>query len=201
MDALLLAGGASSRMGRDKALLPLGDGRVLWQRQLDVLRQLHPIRLYISGPAREGFPPEAVLLPDSTPGLGPLSGLVEGLSASEAPLLLVLAIDLPAMSVAFLSSLAAACRPGLGCIPRIGPWFEPLAAVYPRESLPFAETALASEDRSLQSLAHQLLGRKMIAVHEVDPATENLFLNWNSGDLSRGPKKAPEPGWKDFPMC
>lgn len=181
MDALLLAGGVSSRMGRDKALLPIGDGRVLWQRQLEVLRQLHPGRLYISGPARAGFPSEAILLPDPTPGLGPLSGLVEGLRASESPLLLVLAIDLPAMTSAFLSTLIIRCRPGLGCVARIGPWFEPLAAVYPKEALPLAEAALAGEDRSLQNLLHLLSCENMMAALSVEATQEGFFLNWNSG--------------------
>ena len=55
--AVLLAGGRSRRMGRDKALLPLPDGRLLWERQLDVLlRELGPAKLFLSGPRRAGFP-------------------------------------------------------------------------------------------------------------------------------------------------
>ncbi|CAN5824499.1 hypothetical protein BH09VER1_BH09VER1_41650 [soil metagenome] len=195
---MLLAGGASSRMGRDKALLPVGDGRVLWQRQLEVLERLDPGCLFISGPARAGFAPELRILRDSSPGLGPLSGLVEGLRVTEADLLVVLAVDLPAMTSDYLASLLENCLPGRGCVARLGPWFEPLAAVYPKKALPLAEEALASEDRSLQTLARRLLDRKMISVKEVDQPSEDLFLNWNSGVL---PTPGPENGWKDFPMC
>ena len=53
--AVLLAGGRSRRMGRDKALLPLADGRLLWQRQWDVLRELGPAELFVSGPRGRNF--------------------------------------------------------------------------------------------------------------------------------------------------
>ena len=77
--AVLLAGGRSRRMGRDKALLPLPDGRRLWQRQLAVLESLHPAELFISGSAREGVPSLIPCLDDETPGLGPLGGIVAAL--------------------------------------------------------------------------------------------------------------------------
>ncbi len=107
--AVLLAGGQSRRMGRDKALLLVDGGRVLWERQLDVLRSLGPAELFISGPARPGFPYDVRLLEDERPGLGPLSGIVAALEAMTTPLLVVLAVDLPAMRADFLRGLLAGC--------------------------------------------------------------------------------------------
>ena len=83
--AVLVAGGRSRRMGRDKALLRLRDGRLLWERQLKILQSLGPGELFVSGPARDGFPADVVLLADERPDYGPLSGIVAALEAMEAP--------------------------------------------------------------------------------------------------------------------
>ena len=88
----VLAGGQSRRMGRDKALLQLGD-QTLIER---VLAAAHPLgypRLIIGDPAAYahlGLP----VHPDRHPGLGPLGGLYTALSTTDAPVLL-LACDLP----------------------------------------------------------------------------------------------------------
>src|SRR5205823_5696774 len=99
--AVLLAGGASRRMGMDKALLRAPDGdsspQLLWQRQLQTLRALEPAEILISGPPRPGFPAGVPCIRDRLPGCGPLGGLATCLARVATPWLLVLAIDLPLM--------------------------------------------------------------------------------------------------------
>ncbi len=128
-------------MGRDKALLPLSDGRLLWQRQLDVLRQLGPAELFVSGPRREEFPPELVCLPDEQPGRGPLGGIASALGAMSAVQLVVLAVDLPLMTPEFLRGLLERATDGHGVVPqhRESGLHEPLAAVYPSACLALAQ--------------------------------------------------------------
>lgn len=179
--AVLLAGGKSRRMGRDKALLPLPDGRLLWQRQLSVLEELGPTERYISGFARPGFPPEARVLADTWPDAGPLGGIAAALTVMHTPLLVVLAIDLPAMTAGFLRRLLAqAERDGKGVVPRhagAAGYYEPLAAVYPRECLPLATERLAGGQLRMQEFvraAGEVLQPLEIAVGE-----EPLFANWN----------------------
>src|SRR5438067_5066315 len=90
--AVLLAGGKSSRMGRDKASVVI-DGQPLWQRQLATLRATHPCELYISGKVDGPYADSGVeLVIDSSPGHGPLAGLEAALLRTHQPLLLVLAI-------------------------------------------------------------------------------------------------------------
>ncbi|HEY5751781.1 MAG TPA: molybdenum cofactor guanylyltransferase [Chthoniobacterales bacterium] len=173
--AVLLAGGGSTRMGRDKALLPLPDGRLLWQRQWEILLSLSPNQCLISGYFREGFPKESVVA-DPQPGLGPLAGVAAALGAVDAPFLLVLAVDMPAMTAEFLSCLLGV---GSGVVPCRGGWFEPLAAVYPKAALPIAEACLKTSDRSLQTFVRRLLEAGLVNVIDIPPEKDHLFANWN----------------------
>ena len=181
--AVLLAGGRSRRMGQDKALLPLPDGRRLWERQLAVLRALGPAELFISGPSRAEFPSDVPLLADEVPGLGPLAGIAAALKAMRAPRLVVLAVDLPAMTTAFLRGLlmeeqmVSSTR---GTVPQSSDgFFEPLAAVYARASLPWSEAQLRSGDLALQTFVRLLIEQNLAVARPVTDAEATLFSNWN----------------------
>lgn len=184
--AVLLAGGQSRRMGRDKALLPLPDGRLLWERQLAILRELEPAELFISGPAREGFPPDVTVLCDETPCLGPLGGITAALGTMRSSWLVVLAVDMPMMTAACLATLWQACEGKRGIVPRhqVSGFYEPLAAVYPRECLPMARARLHGSDRSLQSFVQA--AASLVEAWTISAESEGLFANWNEPE--------PKPG-------
>lgn len=183
--AVLLAGGNSSRMGSDKALLPLGDGRLLWQRQLQMLQSLGPRELFVSGPFRPGFPAGVEFLADERPGLGPLGGLAAALKASSTPLLLLLAVDLPSMTAAFLAGLLLQCRREQGLVLR-DKYFEPLAAVYPRAALAVAVERRAGPDLSMQGLVAELIAKDLVRTRMLSPEEKPLFRNWNTPEDSAG---------------
>ena len=164
-------------MGRDKALLPLADGRLLWQRQLTVLEALGPAELFISGSEREDFPATVPRLEDARAGLGPLGGIAAALRAMRSPRLIVLAVDLPMMSADFLRGLLGERR---GVVPQADDgFFEPLAAVYPQTALAVAEAQLRGEDRSLQTFVRRLLESGQIDARPIKEAEVHLFANWN----------------------
>ncbi len=168
-------------MGRDKALLPLADGRLLWQRQLEMLRTLGPAELFISGPGREGFPVDVPLLADGQPGLGPLAGIAAALRAMRSPQVVVLAVDMPAMTADCLEKLLRECGEGRGVIP-LHPatgFYEPLAAVYPRSALAAAEEQLRGTDLSLQTFVCGLVRCGLVTAHPVTGEETSLFTNWN----------------------
>ncbi|HEX3817495.1 MAG TPA: molybdenum cofactor guanylyltransferase, partial [Chthoniobacterales bacterium] len=114
-------------MGRDKALLEY-EGEALWRRQEATLRQLEPEEVLISGPPRDG----RLTIADEFGNTGPLSGIATALRRCSAPLLVVLAVDLPRMTSEFLRSLLALSDHGKGVVPRCEKFFEPLAAIYPK---------------------------------------------------------------------
>ena len=77
--AVLLAGGKSSRMGRDKSAL-IVNGEPLWQRQLAVLRATEPAELFISGMRDGPYADCGVeILADGIPNCGPLGGIATAL--------------------------------------------------------------------------------------------------------------------------
>ncbi len=173
--AVLLAGGKSTRMGRDKALLEI-DGEPLWRRQLETLRQLAPEQLMVSGPPRGEY--EA--LPDEVENAGPLGGVSAALQKSSSPLLVVLAVDLPQMTSAFLQALLTLCREGRGVVPRGPEFFEPLAAVYPAACASLTSSALRRSDLSMQSFVQTALENKLIVTHDISAAEMSLFANLNA---------------------
>lgn len=97
---VVLAGGQSTRMGRDKALLDW-HGHPLLERQLDALRASGVDALQVSGD-RPGYRGVA----DARPGLGPLGGLASIVAgvAGEADLL-VIPVDMPLLGAALLRRL------------------------------------------------------------------------------------------------
>ena len=149
--AVLLAGGQSRRMGRDKALLELPDGCRLWERQWQVLGALEPAERFVSGSWREGFPADLPWLADEFPGCGPLAGIAAALQAMRSPRLVVLAVDLPAMSVDFLRGLLQGSD-STGVVPqRADGFFDPLAAVYPEAAVKPAVERLRTQVLALQA--------------------------------------------------
>ena len=176
--ALLLAGGKSSRMGRDKALLEI-DGQPLWQRQIATLRALAPEQLLLSGPPRADWNGYDVL-PDEMTDAGPLAGIAAALEKCLSCHLVVLAVDLPYMTRNFLESLLALCLDGRGAVPRGGRGYEPLAAVYPISCAPLAGEALRQRDFSLQNFVRKGIAARMLVERSVSAAEISLFTNLNT---------------------
>lgn len=127
----VLAGGSSSRMGRDKAGLPFRGRKLIEHIAAAVAEAAGSVTL-IGPPERYrelGFP----VVPDRRPGLGPLGGIHTALSVSTAAWNLIAACDLPAISVDFLRDLKIAAEASEGdCLIPAGPSgrLEPLCAAY-----------------------------------------------------------------------
>lgn len=96
---LVLAGGQSRRMGRDKAALEWAGGTLL-SHAVALLGRAGAARVWVSGnhAAYRG-------IPDALPGLGPLGGLASALAVIPDGLLWVIPVDMPLLSVALLHRL------------------------------------------------------------------------------------------------
>jgi len=151
----VLAGGKSSRMGADKALLLL-DGVTLLQRALGLA---HAVTgdVRIVG-ARDKYAAFAPVVEDQYAERGPLGGIHAALSVSSSPLNLILAVDLPFLDVRFLQHLVAEARASnaVVTVPRAGGGLQPLCAVYRREFAERAEPALAAGRNKIDTLFAQV---------------------------------------------
>jgi len=178
--AALLAGGKSTRMGLDKALIVLpGTHLPLWRRQLSVLQELRPQEILWSGQARPGLPEDIRVVTDSIAEAGPLAGVDACLQATESDLLLVLAIDLPRMPPAFLQSLLARCSSECGIVVRHGEYFEPLAAVYPKKLQPLASEHLAHSRYAMQDFVREGIRAGLLCEVPLEEKDVSLFQNVN----------------------
>ena len=154
--AVVLAGGRSGRMGRDKALLTLPDGRTALSAVLDAAAAVaSPVLLAIDGAEHAAQLRPAIgdrnvqLLLDDQPGSGPLAVLARAMAVSTTPLLLALAVDMPLLRPELLrlladSLLAGLDRGDLAVVPQVGGVAQPLCAAYGRALAPRAQAALAA---------------------------------------------------------
>lgn len=143
VNAFVLAGGQSTRMGRDKALLKIG-GRPMVLHAIDSLRRLGlSPRLCGSRPDLAQFAP---VLPDNFPGCGPLAGIESALTASDTDLNLFIPIDTPNLPPHFLRWMIAraAISQTVGTIPLFADRPQPLCAIYSRRLLGGLRVALQS---------------------------------------------------------
>src|SRR5438128_12608886 len=90
---VILAGGLSRRMGRDKAALPAGDGTLIEH----IARRLAPVveETIVAGASGRHHLPGTTMVDDRYPGLGPLAGIHAGLLVARSPLVWVVGCDYP----------------------------------------------------------------------------------------------------------
>jgi len=187
ISAVLLAGGESRRMGKDKATL-LFHEKPLWQIQLDLLRKLEPAEMFVSARSDPSWRPDDVqFVADDPPSRGPLSGLAASLDRIRTSYLLALAIDMPLMSETYLRFLFSYLEPGRGVLPLLDNRAEPLAAIYPQEVNIDFHSALAGSDFSLQTLTSRLINSGRLRTIVVSDEAREFFVNVNQpADVQSG---------------
>ncbi len=138
----VLAGGAIRRMGRDKALLPLGETTMIEQIAAAVRGAAGNVT--VIGPMERYQHLGLSVIPDEVENCGPLGGLYTALRATEADWNIVVACDMPGVTEAFLKQmLQAAAESGGDClVSETGGKLHPLCAVYHRRLVRAAESAI-----------------------------------------------------------
>ncbi|MFV2071719.1 MAG: molybdenum cofactor guanylyltransferase [Thermoanaerobaculales bacterium] len=172
----LLVGGASRRMGRPKATLPFGE-RKLAEVAADALSaSVAEIVLLGAGPV-PGSLADNRRLPDP-PGLeGPLAGLLAALRWAPHAAWVIAACDLPRVMPEAVAWLIAQRRSGqLAVLPRVGPGFEPLLAIYEPEAGPLLEELVSSGRRAPRLIA----AHPAVATPEPPPEIVNCWQNANT---------------------
>ncbi|HXR37344.1 MAG TPA: molybdenum cofactor guanylyltransferase [Candidatus Binataceae bacterium] len=150
-------GGNSSRMGRNKALLPY-HGTTLGQSVAETVRAAAGTAALVGGP-RHDAPSEFGFVPDLYPGEGPLGGILSALRSSTADWNLMVACDMPNLEADFLRQLldtADSC--GADALVPAGPSgrLEPLCAAYHRKALGSLEAAFARGVRKIATALEEV---------------------------------------------
>ena len=180
LTAFILAGGKSSRMGRDKAFVQI-EGVTLLHRALVLARTLTPAVWIVGDPPK--FTSINPAIGDVHPGHGPLGGIHAALNASETDLNLILAVDLPFLETKFLEYLVAEARTthATVTVPESGGRLHPLCAVYRRHFAGFAEKALLAGKNKIDLLFAEVETR-VISQPELSRMgfSDRIFHNLNT---------------------
>jgi len=171
----VLAGGESRRMGRDKALL-LYHGQPLAASLAQTVSQLTDSVHIIGDPTRYGrlgYP----VIADAVAARGPAGGIYTALLRNETEWNVIVACDMPRITVELLRTLAQHIAPGCGdCIVPLGPDGdpEPLCALYHVRCRPVLEQAICDNRLRMRDLVMEL---QPVLVPGLDPS---CFANLNS---------------------
>jgi molybdopterin-guanine dinucleotide biosynthesis protein A len=179
---LVFAGGESTRMGRDKALVTI-TGRTLLERAVATIREAGGGPLVL-GPRREGSGLERVRFIDETAEgggrIGPLGALLQGLRVCETRAAVALACDLPLVPPRFLAFLAAEATSHAAVVPRAKGELQVLAAAYTTSCLEVIERRVETGRLSVHGFLDEVDAR-LIETEELAPfGGEPIFLNVNT---------------------
>ena len=170
---VVLTGGASRRMGTDKASIAF-DGATLLERSVSVMSSVFT-SVVVSGeaPVGVGIP----VVADRVAGLGPLGGLDAAYEIAEGRAVFLLAVDMPFMDTETILAIADAIVPEMGArVPVAAGRRQRLCAAYGASLGPFVRECLDGEDRSMDCVLRR------IDVHEVVGLDDDLFTNVNTVD-------------------
>lgn len=177
LTGIILAGGKSRRMGRDKGLMEF-HGKPLIHYGIELLAHFTDSILISTGNSdylEFGWE----LVPDEITGQGPAAGLAASLNYTTTPWNLVLACDLPYLEAELIRNLIDASEGSMAVIPIHNGVFEPLAALYHKDLSPIFEAAIYSGNLAL----HKIVASCKVRYYEADELLKkypHMFTNFNS---------------------
>ena len=177
---IVLCGGGSMRMGRDKAMLPFRDGTML-KSVVDAVAAVTGRVVVVAAPAQilPNLSPTVTVLRDPVPDVGPLAGLLTAMQTigESAEIVTLCGCDTPLLRPELLRRVIdrldvdhEAALPVIDDVP------QPLAGVYRTSLLPTVRQLRNEERRSLRSLLDRCRwqGLKKAEFADVDPDLESL---------------------------
>jgi FdhD protein len=176
----ILAGGQSTRMGSDKALLELQGQRLLERVHCTMASLFGSTLLVTNQPERYAFLP-CPAVPDRFVGAGSLAGIHAALTHAATEWVFVVACDMPLLSPAVIRYLCGLIEDYEIVVPESCNGLEPLHALYRRSCLPEMEAMVTSSRKRIIEL-YDLKKTRRVAWHEIAqlPGADRTFLNLNT---------------------
>ena len=174
--AVILAGGRSSRMGQNKALLEIGERTIIQAQILELGKTFAPLVVVSNQPELySGMGAQAVQ--DHYPGYGPLAGIHAGLMAVPGDGAFVIPCDMPFITAELGLELQARMESADAVVLSYRGKLEPLCAVYHKRCVPVIEEFLRAKHLKIIDF-YPLLNVRILPVEELSllrPAAEQLF--------------------------
>ncbi|NOG84597.1 MAG: molybdenum cofactor guanylyltransferase [Candidatus Scalindua sp. SCAELEC01] len=189
MTAIILAGGKSSRMGRNKALLKI-EGTSFIERQIALLHELFDdIIISANTPSEYAFLPIPVIK-DLYPEKGPLGGIYTGLIESSSPYTFFLACDMPFVELPLIRHLKGLTSGVDAVVPKSERGLEPLHAFYSKKCIEPIKKALDHSNLRIISFFSEV----SVKIVELDSLSSSQTLkesitNLNTRDDYESAKK------------
>lgn len=193
VSAFVLAGGKSSRMGQNKALLTF-EGETLLARSVRLLKTVSNDVCIVGSSSK--FRDFGEVVEDIFPDCGPLGGIHAALAASSTELNIVLAVDMPAVTPQLLTYLTKRAKDSgaIATVPRTTDGWQPLCAVYRKSLEPMAEQALKSREYKIDPLFSKVKVCQ-VSSHELEVRgfSAEHFKNLNTPEDVRTVERIPKP--------
>jgi molybdenum cofactor guanylyltransferase len=195
----VLAGGKSSRMGRDKALLELAGRPLVHHAVMKLRRMCMDVRILSNNPELAAYAP---ILPDLHPGCGPIGGMEAALAHSVFEWNLFLPVDMPFLPTAFLHhwvrrTLIEEKRGARLVMFTVDGLAQPTLAMIHRDVAPFVTGAIEQGELKLYPVLERA-GRELAAKHGVVLRMTFRNLPWNAQSTFRATPNLHGPGREDW---
>ncbi len=199
---IILAGGKSTRLGRNKVFEIIGQKSLL-ERAVSCLSSFKSEVIVVKAkdsslPQLAGYP-ELRIITDIYPGKGSLGGIYTGLVASKAFYNMVVACDMPFLNLDLLRYMIDLAQEYDVVIPKVDDEIlEPLHAVYSRNCIPPLEFLIKENRLSILELFPMVKVRNVAnsEINRFDPLHLSFFNINTEADLQKGLKLAGKEGFK-----
>lgn len=183
--SVILAGGKSKRMGRDKSLLKLGD-KTLIEHVVDAIRPyVKSVLIVTNNEDKYRFIKNVSFIPDIKENQGPFIGLISGIKTIDTKWCFATSCDMPLLDGNIIDYLWIR-KNGFIVSPFSLDGYEPLISLYSKDILPFAEEVMTDNIRSINKFITKM--EKLGYVDKIDKGNlleifdEKIFLNINDHD-------------------
>lgn len=177
---VILAGGKSSRMGKDKSLLEI-DGELLIKQTVAIFRQFFGKLIIVSNAESKFGLDDIVEISDIHTDLGPMGGIHTALTHTDGEKIFISACDTPQLSAELMALIIREAGDYEAVVPMIGGRPEPLFGIYKKSILPIVEEQIALGNVKINNLLKRLNVRYILedeikAVCNID----EVFFNMNT---------------------
>ncbi len=167
-------------MGSDKAFLSYQDNP-LWRHQLNKFKIIGAEKIFISrGLGQSDWECDETFVWDRFEQAGPMGGILAGMELTQTQWMMVLAVDLPMISLSALQKLVAVASEDCGAVYWNKSYFEPLVALYPTILKKEIQNSLEKGDRSIQRLLRKWVEEKKMISIEIPLECIVQYTNVNS---------------------